>query len=607
MPHRLSDARALICMLAATICLAPAGCVDATSSVSDPDKNAPAHFWVQSETSLARAATPANEPLSNSVPTLVAAYNDFTEMLDPATRDWNTNYSLTGVSVSLDAGDTWERLGQLPLNPAQGVEAIRGDPWIAAVGTTVVYVALTGPTASPGEQLPSNPTGVMMAVSVDGGQTWPQSRVRQIYATPNSLSDGPKVSLSRDGSLALVTWKERIGSFDHTFYTTVHNPSAISPTIDTARDLDVVSPPDRPVCQGSDTTSSIDKHPVGAIGPSGAFYIARVVSYLNLLPTPDPNEPDCFTPGNPFYVELLRSTDQGNSWLRIHSRRIVQERDGRMLGINLNTRPGIRPSLVITPTQLPPQGYLGDVGEDALIALEARYTASNRFDPNSGLVTAQYIELFRVYNSNTCSSSGDMEEGCTFIKTLPHQEVELYEDTYGGAGHTQGVNYYPVENPYHWAFQPALWTGGNNTAGPDRRVGLHFYVQPYRYGGLIDDHNGVTRLPTEEEQRLTIVVGLRSGDNGYTWEPGTVLTAKIEGRESVYEDTLSNSGGVVFTPCPLAVTGYFGDYNGGAFVDESSLTAVAAWADSREGCMAPPVSVDMPYQHAFSARFPFAP
>jgi hypothetical protein len=74
------------------------------------------------------------------------------------------------------------------------------------------------------------------------------------------------------------------------------------------------------------------------------------------------------------------------------------------------------------------------------------------------------------------------------------------------------------------------------------------------------------------EKSFTTVLGLVSEDGGETWGRGTGLTVSVPGRPSVYMDSYDGHQGIVFIPCPNLGNGYFGHYNGGAFVNERGST-----------------------------------
>jgi len=585
--------------------LAAWGCVQESGGASDPDLG-PAHEWLQSETSLVRAIDPVT-----GATRIVMGYNDTTEIRDPTTRIFTPNYSFHGLSISNDLGTTWERLGQLPANPAQGVEGQRGDPWLAAAGSLVVYAGMTGPPGN-STTLPSA-DGVMLAVSTDGGATWPASGVRAIHTSaPGMRPDGPKVSLSHDGSTALVTWTELEGLDQHTWFAIVDNPGT-SPLVGGPFDLDQragLSPPSRPdlvpKCAGEDTSSWAASHPVGVIAPSGVMYIARVVAYVR---TDDPllllpcyvNRLDT----GPLYVEVFRSVTEGQAWERILSEQLsINHRDGEMLAVrDFVTRPGTRPAFVVTPVRTPPPGGIGAIEEDVLPAFEMLRSRIQGTPAPPVRTMVQNIDVWRLPTANSCTSSGNLEESCPGLDvTTP------YADGFVTIG---GTTFQTPEPGLHWSYQPALWTGDAVANAADRRVGLSFYVQPYRPEGIrvLDAGTGAFRAPTELERKLTHVIGLVSADNGRTWSPGARLTVPVPGRPSRWRDTVAGGGPVpvVFTPCPQENNEYFGDYNGGTFASDTiaSLSSVTAWADSRDGCPGVRPGYGIQHQHVFAARFPF--
>ena len=130
---------------------------------SDPDGSG--RGWVQSETSMARTFSPSGGPR------LIVGYNDATEISDAA-GNVRPDFSLLGLSVSDDFGATWTRRNQFTAGTPR-IPALRGDPWVTAAGSLVLYVGLINPPGDGvGPDLGGDPDGVFLAVSRDGAETW---------------------------------------------------------------------------------------------------------------------------------------------------------------------------------------------------------------------------------------------------------------------------------------------------------------------------------------------------------------------------------------------------------------------------------------------------
>ncbi len=108
-----------------------------------------------------------------------------------------------------------------------------------------------------------------------------------------------------------------------------------------------------------------------------------------------------------------------------------------------------------------------------------------------------------------------------------------------------------------------------------------------------------------ETARLTSVAGLLSADAGQTY--GAFLDIAVPADERGVGSVFApDSGQLFFQPCtnvavPARAGGYFGDYNGGTFLSDSpaDLRFIAAWGDSREGCVLRGGD-DSIHQHVFS-------
>jgi len=352
-------------------------------------------------------------------------------------------------------------------------------------------------------------------------------------------------------------------------------------------------------------------HPVGAIGPSGALYIARVQRYANNRFF------ECSSgtvrPSN-YELEVFRSRDGGDTWERIYSARAPNR---ELAGMRAENRPvedgveeGVRPALVVT--------CMGQ-GDEVLLATEQLTVG-----PGGAVPDRQHVRITRIRSADTCLTSSEYREteNCTFLPgdccrnvshSFPHESLALE------LGQTR---FAAADIPNHYAWQPTLFTGDSvSDDGVDSRVGLFYYWQPY----YSDPGVPLGRQPT------TLVVGLTSDDGGQSWRiprlptvlanptntprargesVGHELTIPVPGRGSVYSDPLGAAAlrvGEVFEPCTAPSDGYFGHYNGGAFQLEepTNRTAVAAWADSREAaCMPSANRWDTSPQHVFTSRYP---
>ncbi len=544
------------CLLLAALAL---GCAEDGVVASDPDGSATG--WIQSETSMARARR------LDGHPRLILGYNDGTHIHDN-NGVFDVNYSFLGLSISDDYGATWQRRGQLPTSTE--IPALRGDPWIAASGSLVLYAGMRGPpggsTSLPGAD------GVVLGVSADAADNW-----YGIVTIHEGNVDGPKVALSRDRSLAIVTWieLEQGGAFRRTRYMIVRDPASIPLDLDGPYDLDEQMGWSPPIMEGFVPACDPENpdparrymqafalsHPVPAIGPTdGDLYIGRVIQYRNALVG------FCSLIAQD-ELEVFRSSDEGLTWSRILSRPlgIGGNRDGEMLAHNGGvTRAGTRPALAVTS--------IGE-GDEVLVALE-------QLDAGAG---RQRILLRRVDGADTCPTTNKYREGCPWSDSYPSAYV-VFE--------YMQEDYEANESLHHFAYQPALFTG-DSEQGLDSRVALSFYVQPRRGDPASNDL----------QRRFTTVVGLLSPDGARSWVPGSGLTVDVPGRTPQYMDSYEGHSGIVFVPCPKDDSDYFGDYNGGAFqLDGTKLFAVAAWADSREGCT---YQGDWrtTHQQVFTARF----
>jgi hypothetical protein len=572
----------------AAACVAGSGCSEDAAVPSDPD--GVNGGWVQSETSMARTV------VEGETSRIIVAYNDTFEihngLLAPA-REYLANYSVHGLSISDDGGKTWDRRGQLDPSMSSSIEAMRGDPWVAAAGDLVLYTGMTAPP-SDGPRL-SSPSGVMLAISTDGADSW--QFMEEIHMSlEGERPDGPKVAVSRDGLFAIVTWIEREsdGSY-RTRYARVYNPRSPSPTILGPLDLDEqagLSPPPSTEYRGScgtnpDTGETIWQeslaagHPVPAVGPDGGVYIARVVKYWN----PDIS----FCTEATQRLEVFRADDgvEATAWTRISDSPVTDGagsgigggRVGEMLGFGEDTDPGVRPTIAVTSRE---EGQ-----EDVLVAMEQVSASRDKQD----------IYLRRIPDANTCFSDSRTGVSCSGVTTTyPAQELmadlaDVLDEAY--------------TTDYAYAYMPSLFVGNSTSAAFDPRVGLVFYLQPHR--GRPEEGPGEDGLepPTSVERRFTTVIGMLSKDSGQHWNVGNLLINHVSDRPSQFEDTYFGTQEPGFIPCPVQ-QGYFGHYISGAFQADSTDDnfAVASWGDSREGCDGSRAGWQMEFQQVFSARFP---
>jgi hypothetical protein len=114
----------------------------------------------------------------------------------------------------------------------------------------------------------------------------------------------------------------------------------------------------------------------------------------------------------------------------------------------------------------------------------------------------------------------------------------------------------------------------------DERVGIVWYAQPYK--GRVS--------ATAQAKTKTVVEAVVSTDGGLSYQGPFLLTAASE-RDGSYTD--DEAIGPYFFPCPVVIStacpsrGYFGEYISGAFqlAAPTATAMVAAWGDSREGCL----------------------
>ncbi len=189
-------------------------------------------------------------------------------------------------------------------------------------------------------------------------------------------------------------------------------------------------------------------------------------------------------------------------------------------------------------------------------------------------IDEQKIVQYRLDRSADCSPTDGGASGCTGVTRLT---VDL-------SGHftLRGQDLGPAlaDRRGVFQYQPAAFIGNQTelVSLTDSRVGLFWYVQPYR---------GRTDI-LDEFHHFTAVEGTISGDAGMSWGLLRRITIPSPTAPSVLH--FGTGVGTVFVPCTPS-TGdprgeYYGEYNGGAFRSPLSddLLALAAWGDSREGC-----------------------
>lgn len=144
----------------------------------------------QSEQSIVRTVLPDGSRM------LVMGYQDSTSqttMGSDGRPAFIPNYSLMGLSTSMDDGTSWFRQPQFATPP--GLTALRGDPWLATNGSEVWYVFLGGTGVPDAVTGAVSPNSIAYAHSSTGGLFWdPIEWVQRPYPI-----DKCSVAVSDDG------------------------------------------------------------------------------------------------------------------------------------------------------------------------------------------------------------------------------------------------------------------------------------------------------------------------------------------------------------------------------------------------------------------------
>lgn len=218
--------RGVVVLAACLGCSGPP--VDRNASEPPRDFTPQSHLWA-SETSLVHAAPNATVPLGR----VLLAYNDVSGV---ATYDGTTlnvrppvvcgvnkcafvGQSFAGLSYSDDLGLTWRRRGTFTPADRFCPEALcptilRGDPWLAANGSDVLYINLAG-VAEHGDiaDVGHSVNAIAYIWSHNGGLSWDSPKIAELEAnqplnsTQSVFVDKPSVSIAPDGTAAIAYWQ----------------------------------------------------------------------------------------------------------------------------------------------------------------------------------------------------------------------------------------------------------------------------------------------------------------------------------------------------------------------------------------------------------------
>jgi hypothetical protein len=509
---------------------------------------------------MVRIDGPVGKLDGGAISRFVVGYNDDTSStvdLGPDAGCWMFTGGATddGWVISESFGGDWTRQPQLPVTPglqAQGVNARHGDPWVAAFSSqdpTVPGVALYVSVAQQGLARYGPPWFVLMQRSLDYGKTFPEATV--VVGPQAAVPDGPKVAITGDGQMGVVIWNDlNTGGLPYRAVTgltatnvTLASPGVIIPT-------QVAKPPGT-----SCTFAGAVAHPRVAMGLH-TIYIAAITGY------------QC-NQGFIDRVEVYRSTEAGignNAFERILSvapaagigaagfgQLNAQDASGNPRFGTMADRGSSLPSLA--------------VGQDASgeFVVVADLTVRAGTQANEGNV--ERVVQWRLGLADSCNAKNHQADLDSCGSTLVPQEIDAIStvtkmDT---VGNRAGI----------WESKPAVFTGRVPDGTVDPRVGIVWYSQPYK--GLLN--------VTDEMRTRTIVEAVYSTDGGLTYQGPFNLTELRSGDPA--PSPADSNIGFYFYPCQLLCTGYYGEYLSGAFQfrDPTLYWVVAAWGDSREGCI----------------------
>jgi hypothetical protein len=512
-----------------------------------PDGAIDRAFLLQSETSVART-------VHEGTPRMIVGYNDATGLFT-TTGAWRTDYTLMGWAISDDGGDSWTY--QDPIEPSGDVPAWRGDPWIAAHGETVLFVNVVDEEGD-GSGLSTTQLGIGVIASQDGGDSWGGPLLIAWEG-----ADGPKIAIEPDAEEALVVFKVA-----NVFRWQLLAEITGTPSLSSSGG---VSPGSwgkgLPECPNEESPLywTLDPHPVVAVGPSGTWYIAYIANYF---------QDALLSVSCGIRLDVIRSDNPAAGWARILSEDRPTGTAWEMIASSGTTRGQTRPALAVSTD-----------GEGDVVLL-----AVPQYKPLSGSFTGeQRTRLLRLAGADTCDPDDDLHRCDPPAYSYPELSATLLFDIDGD----QEPDEIPLSDDIgHFENQAALFTGDSvESRASDPRVGLFFYVQPWR--GRNDG-----------DTAYTTVFGLLSDDAGASWSPVRALPLPVAGAPAA----LTVDGGIVFRPCTTS-SNYFGEYNGGAFADDSTdeFQAVMTWGDSRQGCLNQGGFEDTYHQHVFSGVMDWVP
>ncbi len=555
----------VLCAIAAVALCSCRGCGSVDYTVSSPttDPNGLHRSFAQSETSMVRLDLPSGRPPGEPAARFLVGYNDDTDAVaDAGAACWAfvDRASVDGWARSDAYGGDWMRQEQLPVSGAlqeAGVHARHGDPWLAAwssndpqVPGLVLYVSVAQSTLA----RYGGPWFLLLTRSMDGGKTFEDSKV--VLGPQAAVPDGPKVAITGDGMVALVTWNdaatggvpfEIVWNLDRAVANggmSVGRPGAIVPTA-------VALPPD-PSC----TFAGAAAHPRVAAGRT-TLYVAAVVQYA------------C-SGGFVERLEVYRNPSIGIAF-GAPFQRILSAAPPASLAAGF----GVLNAQNATGT--PRFGASSDRGS-SLPSLAVGQDSSGEFAVVADLVlrpgtapgeaTVEKVVQWRIAGADTCSPGSPPRDLAGCGTSVGPQEVDAIAKgtDMSSVGNRAGI----------WESKPAVFSGRVPDGTADPRVGIVWYSQPYK--GLLN--------ATDEMRTRTIVEGVVSTDGGVSYEGPFTLTALRDG-DPANAPPDANIG-LYFYPCQILCTSYYGEYLSGAFqfLAPSATPIVGTWGDSREGCTA---------------------
>jgi len=566
-------------MLTALVACDNCECASVDYAVSSPPNDASGTHrrWPQSETSMVRVDLPPGRNPRDPVSRFVVGYNDSTQstIADGSCWRFNERASQDGWAFSDGFGADWQRQTQLPVTDGLrklGVNARHGDPWLAAwssptegVNSLVLYVSV-GQAGLPRDQ---GPFFVLLTRSFDNGRTFAESTI--LHGPTGGVPDGPKIAITGDGVAALAAWNPG-GRFEYRLAYNLLEPSVGVNSPQTLDPLTVATPPGT-AC----TLFGVGRHPRVAAGRA-TYYLAGEFLY------------HC---GTSFFsrLEVHRNTHLGIA-IRVPWERILSAEIPGVAGLpdrgRLNTMDTTKPmpfgTLLDRGDILPALAVGQGIGGEFVVVVTEEVQLGTAADEAS----RERIVQYRIPGANHCNAldhRGDLEScGLPVVK----QELE----SISVAGDMRSV----ASRVGLWASKPAAFSGRVPDGTIDERVGIAWYAQPYK-GRL---------SASAQDKTKTIVEAAVSTNGGISYEGPFNLTAASE-RDGIFTD--DDAIGPYFFPCPIVIPtgssfcftrGYFGEYISGAFqfTAPKATAIVAAWGDSREGCV--DQGVEAHHQHVWA-------